>query len=62
MPTNSKVLREEAGLKVVRVGRSKPVPYAVYDGDNLICYCMYKRGANSLVDYLLRLMGTEVAR
>jgi hypothetical protein len=49
------VLREEKGIRVTAPWHGKHHPYAVYDGDELLCYCVYRKGAYALMDYILKL-------
>jgi len=49
-----RTLRDEHGVKVVRVHGGKHAPYAVYDHGDLVCYCVYRKGAFNLMDYILR--------
>ena len=48
-----KRLREERGLAIFKPVVGKHVGYYVYDGDTLICVCTYRRGAESLMDYII---------
>lgn len=50
------VLRRDGNLRVeVYSGQGTHHPtYAVYDGEELVCVCVYKRGAFALADYIKR--------
>jgi hypothetical protein len=47
------VIRQEGRYRVMRMEERKHTSYGVYDGEKLICLCVYKKGAFALVDYLL---------
>ena len=48
------VLRREGRFTAKRYSGGHHSTYAVYDGEELICVCVYKRGAFSLMDYLIK--------
>ena len=47
------VIRQEGRYRVMRMEERRHTSYGVYDGEELICLCVYKKGAFALVDYLL---------
>lgn len=51
------IIREEGGLTVTRYIGGHHSQYAVYDGSQMICLCVYKRGAMALVEYINRMKG-----
>lgn len=52
------VIRKDGGLTVTRYIGGHHAQYAVYDGDTMICLCVYKRGAMALVEYINKIKGT----
>lgn len=49
---------ENGSLTVTRyIGGHHP-QYAVYDGSQMICLCVYKRGAMALVEYINQKKGS----
>jgi hypothetical protein len=51
------IILEDGGLTVTRyIGGHHP-QYAVYDGSQMICLCVYKRGAMALVEYINKMKG-----
>lgn len=51
------VIHKEGSLTVTRyIGGHHP-QYAVYDGSQMICLCVYKKGAMTLVEYTNKLKG-----
>ena len=54
------VIYSEGGITVTRyIGGHHP-QYAVYDGVQMICLCVYKKGAVSAMDYILKLKRGEI--
>lgn len=51
---------ERGGLKAYKECDGKHTPWSVYDGDTLVCMCVYKKGAISAVDYINNLKTKEV--
>lgn len=47
------VVRRDGKYAVVREEDRHHTPWGVYDGDDLICLCLYRKGAFALVDYLI---------
>lgn len=47
------VVRRDGKYTVVKESTGKHTPWGVYEGERLICFCVYRKGANALVDYLL---------
>ena len=48
---------EDGSLTVTRyIGGHHP-QYAVYDGSQMICLCVYKKGAMALVEYINEMKG-----
>ena len=50
------VLRRDGRFVMTRHTPGHHATYAVYDGEEMICVCAYKKGANALMDYLVRNM------
>ena len=51
------IVHEDGRLTVTRyIGGHHP-QYAVYDGSQMICLCVYKRGAMALVKYINEIKG-----
>ena len=51
------IVHENGGLTVTRyIGGHHP-QYAVYDGSQMICLCVYKKGAMALVEYINNMKG-----
>ena len=46
------VLRRVGRYSATRYSGGHHPTYGVYDGENLICLCVYRKGAFSLLDYL----------
>ena len=55
MMTYPYVLRDEGGVKVVKPDNGKHSGYGVYADDALLCICTYRKGAFSVMDYILKL-------
>lgn len=53
------VIRKDGGLTVTRYIGGHHAQYAVYDGDTMICLCVYKKGAMNAMDYILKLKKGE---
>lgn len=51
------VIRRDGCLTATRYYGGHHPQYAVYDGDTMICLCVYKRGAMNLMDYILKPKG-----
>lgn len=51
------VIREDGGLTVTRYIGGHHAQYAVYDGSQMICLCVYKKGAMALVEYINKMKG-----
>lgn len=47
------VVRRDGKYTVVKESTGKHAPWGVYEGERLICFCVYRKGAFALVDYLL---------
>lgn len=50
------ILRREGRFTMTRHTPGHHATYAVYDGEEMICVCVYKKGAKALMDYLIRNM------
>ena len=51
------VIYSEGGITVTRyIGGHHP-QYAVYDGMQMICLCVYKKGATALLEYINKMKG-----
>lgn len=48
------ILRDELGVKVVKPNEGKHSGFWVCVDDELLCLCMYRKGAYSLMDYILK--------
>lgn len=48
---------EDGNLTVTRYIGGHHAQYAVYDGSQMICLCVYKKGAMSLVEYINKMKG-----
>ena len=51
------VIRSDGGLTVTRYYGGHHPQFALYDGDTMICLCVYKKGAMNAMDYILKLKG-----
>lgn len=51
------VIREDGSLTVTRYIGGHHAQYAVYDGSQMICLCVYKKGAMALVEYINKMKG-----
>jgi len=50
---------EKGGLRAYKDCDGKHTPWSVYDGDTLVCMCVYKKGAIAVVDYINNLKTKE---
>ena len=55
------VLRRDGRFTMTRHTPGHHATYAVYDGDDMICVCVYRKGANALMDYLVNNMERRTA-
>lgn len=46
------IIHEDGSLTVTRYFGGHHPQYAVYDGSQMICLCVYKKGAMALVEYI----------
>ena len=53
------VIREDGSLTVTRYIGGHHAQYAVYDGGQMICLCVYKKGAMALVKYINKMKEVE---
>lgn len=51
------VIHEDGSLTVTRYIGGHHAQYAVYDGSQMICLCVYKKGAMALVKYINKMKG-----
>lgn len=51
------IIHEDSGLTVTRYIDGHHPQYAVYDGSQMICLCVYKKGAMALVEYINKTKG-----
>ena len=51
------IIREDGNLTVARYIGGHHAQYAVYDGSQMICLCVYKKGAMALVKYINKIKG-----
>ena len=51
------VIHEDGGLTVTRYIGGHHAQYAVYDGGQMVCLCVYKKGAMALVEYINNMKG-----
>lgn len=51
---------ENGSLTVTRYIGGHHAQYAVYDGSQMICLCVYKKGAMALVEYINKMKGEVV--
>ena len=52
--SEASVLRRDGRFAMTRHTPGRHATYAVYDGEEMICVCVYKKGANTLMDYLVK--------
>lgn len=50
---------ERGGIRAYKDSDGKHTPWSVYDGDTLVCMCVYKKGAIAVVDYIDNLKTKE---
>lgn len=51
------VIRRNGCLTATRYYGGHHPQFALYDGDTMICLCVYKKGALNAMDYILKLKG-----
>ena len=51
------VIHEDGSLTVTRYIGDHHAQYAVYDGGQMICLCVYRKGAMALVEYINEMKG-----
>ena len=51
------IIHEDDSLTVTRSIGGHHSQYAVYDGSQMICLCVYKKGAMALVKYINEMKG-----
>ena len=51
------IICEDGDLTVTRYVGGRHAQYAVYDGSQMVCLCVYKRGAMALVKYINEIKG-----
>jgi hypothetical protein len=51
------VILRDGNLTVTRYYGGRHPQFALYDGDTMICLCVYKKGALNAMDYILKLKG-----
>lgn len=51
------VIRRNGCLTATRYYGGHHPQFALYDGDTMICLCVYKKGAMNAMDYILKLKG-----
>jgi len=51
------VIRRDGCLTATRYYGGHHPQFALYDGDTMICLCVYKKGAMNAMDYILKLKG-----
>lgn len=54
-----RLVYEKGELKAYKECDGKHTPWSVYDGDKLLCLCVYKKGAIAVVDYIDNLKTKE---
>lgn len=47
-----RLVYEKGELKAYKECDGKHTPWSVYDGDKLLCLCVYKKGTIELIDYI----------
>lgn len=50
----ARVVRRDGPYSVIKEQDRKHTPWGVYDGEELVCLCVYRKGAFALVDYIKR--------
>lgn len=53
------VIRSDGGLTVTRYYGGHHPQFALYDGVRMVCLCVYRKGALSAMDYILKLRKGE---
>ena len=53
------VILMDGNLTVTRYYGGRHPQFALYDGDTMICLCVYKKGALNAMDYILKLKKGE---
>lgn len=53
------VIRREGDMTVTRYYGGHHPQFALYDGTQMVCLCVYKKGALSAMDYILKLRKGE---
>ena len=53
------VIRRDGDLTVTRYYGGHHPQFALYDGVQMVCLCVYKKGALSAMDYILKLRKGE---
>lgn len=51
------IIHEDGSLTVTRYTSGHHAQYAVYDGSQMVCLCVYKKGAMALVEYINKMKG-----
>lgn len=51
------IIHNDGSLTVTRYIGGHHAQYAVYDGSQMICLCVYKKGAMALVEYINKMKG-----
>lgn len=51
------IIHEDGSLTVTRYIGGHHAQYAVYDGEQMICLCVYKKSAMALVKYINKMKG-----
>lgn len=51
------IIHNDGSLTVTRYIGGHHAQYAVYDGSQMICLCVYKKGAMALVKYINKMKG-----
>lgn len=51
------VICEDGSLTVTRYIGGHHAQYAVYDDSQMVCLCIYKKGAMALVEYINKMKG-----
>lgn len=49
------VFYTSGNVRAEKDNESKHSPFSVYDGDELVCKCVYKKGALALCNYIERI-------
>lgn len=51
---------ERGELRAYKECDGKHTPWSVYDGDTLVCMCVYKKGAIAVIDYINNMKTKEI--